>query len=437
MLGTAVLLLVAATPAAALTVLTTGKHAIFRPDSGLVRVGRDRALATLVDPTCAGGLASTVQVGAYLQSTFRLASEPAAALPCETWRRARGGFVYEDDGGTAGGVQRIAYTRNALVVKLGGAGYAAPGGPVGYVELWLNIGATRLLARFHNFRVNSATQLVTRKTSRAAADGEAAFWDVLHGDDRSEARQEASLRALGKASRRSKQDGRSRFLLAMMHLYRFGVRIQGYDAVSDEAKAEIRAADDGFAAALPLLWDGAAGDSRVPGFAAAAKFARGIVEGDESRAAAGLAELDEALRVNAFFNVFDLIPVIQALPRTDPRFQPAVDAVITYLSDPGTLACIGTQPEICANDGLAPRNLTGATLLFGDVYAKAGNLDQARGWYAIAAGTASPTYRFYALAQDRFVNAAARVARYLDDDPGNDDQIIGVGDENCAVCHNR
>jgi hypothetical protein len=329
------------------------------------------------------------------------------------------------------------YTRDALVVKLGGAGYTPPGGPVGYVELWLNLGSTRLLARFHNFRVNTATQLVTRKTSAAAAKGEAAFWDVLTADDRSEVRQQAALRALGQASRRSKQDGRSRFLLAMMHLYRFGNRIQGYDAVSDEAKAEIRAADEGFAAAVPLLWDGTAGDSRVPGFAAAAKFARGIVEGDEARAAAGLVDLNEALRVNAFFNVFDLIPVVQALPRTDPRFQPAVDAVITYLSDPGTLSCVGTQPEICANAGLAPRNLTGATLLFGDVYAKAGNLAQARGWYAIAAGTASPTYRFFELAQNRFADVEARVARYLDDDPGNDDQIIGVGEENCAVCHNR
>jgi len=131
LLGIAVLVLVAASPAAALTVLTTAKHAVFRAESGLVRVGRDRAFATLIDPTCAGALESSVQVGAYLQSTARLASEPAATLPCERWRRARGGFVYQDDEGTAGGVRRIVYTRDGLVVKLGGAGYSAPGGPVG------------------------------------------------------------------------------------------------------------------------------------------------------------------------------------------------------------------------------------------------------------------------------------------------------------------
>jgi hypothetical protein len=432
-----VLALAGAVPADALTVLTNGKHAIFRSASGIVRLGRDRALATLVDPICASGLPTTVQVGAYLQSTARLSTKPADTLPCERWRKVRGGYVYADNAGTAGGVRRIVYARDRLVVKLGGAGYTAPGGPVGYVELWLTIGSTRLLARFHNFRVNTATQLVTRKTSRAAAAGEAAFWDVLHGDDRSEARQQAAIRSLGRASRRSKRDGRSRFLLAMMHLYRFGVRIQGYTNVSEEAKAEIRAADDGFAAAVPLLWDGTAGDSRVPGFAAAAKFARGIVDDDEARAASGLSDLDEALRINTFFNVFDLIPVVQALPRTDPRFQPAVDAVVGYLRDPETLACLATQPEICSNDGLAPRNLSGATLLFGDVWAKAGDTVRARTWYGIAVASGDPSYRFNALAQARLADVDARVARYLDDDPSNDDQIVGIGEENCAVCHNK
>lgn len=433
----ALVLTVASTRASdALTVLTSGKHAIFRSTSGLVRVGRDRALAELVDPTCASELATTVQIGAYLQSTARLSTKPADTLPCEGWRKTRGGYVYTDDAGTVG-VRRIAYGRDGLVVKLGGTGYSAPGGPVGYVELWLTLGTTRLVARFHNFQVNTATELVTRKTSRAAAAGEAGFWDVLLGDDRSEARQQATIRSLTQASRRSKRDGRSRFLLAMLHLYRFGARIDGYDSVSDEAKNEIRAADDGFASSVPLLWDGTAGDSRVPGFAAAAKFARGIVDDDAARAAAGLADLNEALRVNTFFNVFDLIPVIQALPRTDPRFQPAVDAVVGYLRDPETLACLATQPEICSNDGLAPRNLSGATLLFGDVWAKAGDVTRAKTWYGIAAASGGPSYRFNALAQARLADADARVARYLDDDPTNDDQIVGIGEENCAVCHNR
>src|SRR5262249_24527316 len=151
---------------------------------------------------------------------------------------------------------------------------------------------------------------------------------------------------------------------------------------------------EAFAAAVPLLWDGRAGDSRVPGFAAAARFARGIADGDDARAAAGLADLDAALAVNAFFNVFDLIPAIQAVPRTDPRFQPAVDHVLAYLGDPETLACGTAQLEICNNQGLAPRKLNGSTLLFGDVYAKAGDVTGARNWYSLAAALSAPSYQF-------------------------------------------
>ena len=150
-------------PAHALTVLTADKQAVFRTGSALVRVGGDRALASLVDPTCPSGLASTLQVSAYLQATARVAAGPVIPLQCANWRRTHAGFVYRDK------AHRIVYSRDKLQIQLGGTGYAFPGGPVGYVELWLNVGTTRLLTRLHAFRKNDATQLVTRKPSSAAA----------------------------------------------------------------------------------------------------------------------------------------------------------------------------------------------------------------------------------------------------------------------------
>src|SRR5262249_44500067 len=156
-----------------------------------------------------------------------------------------------------------------------------------------------------------------------------------------------------------------------------------------------------FSRALPLLWDGRGGDSRVPGFAAAATFGLGVVNDDATMQAKGLADLQAALAVNAFFNVFDLIPVVQALPPRDPRCQQVVPLLASYIADPDTLQCVATQPEICSDQGLAPRNVAGALLLFGDVYAKAAGLDssyltQAETWYGIAAFGASqrPGYRF-------------------------------------------
>ncbi len=435
------LLAPAAADAARLRVLTTGKQAVFRRSSGFVRVGRDPALVPLVDPTCAGGAPATIQVGAYLQSTYRVryAADPtdAAPLDCARWRRAGGGWVYEDRSGTAIGVQRIAYSGRKLLVRFGGDGYAFPGGPAGYVEVALTIGDTRYLARFHDLRVNTGARLVARKPSAAGAQGEAAFWAVLHGDDPSEAKMQACLAALGRAVRRNRKDGRSHFLLAMLRLYRFGRMTTDYGAISEAAKREIAEADAAFDRAVPLLWNGQAGDSRVPGFAAATKFVRGFVEGDAARQAEGLAALDAAVAVNAFFNVFDVIPVVQALPNTDPRFQNAFQQFATYLENPETLRCLREQPEICANEGLAPRNLNGSLILFGDLYAKAGNLEQAAVWYGLAAAAADDAYRFRELAVERAATAADRVARWTDDDPANDPSVVGLGAESCTTCHNR
>jgi hypothetical protein len=158
---------------------------------------------------------------------------------------------------------------------------------------------------------------------------------------------------------------------------------------------------------------------------------------------AGIADLAEAFALNPFFNVFDLIPVIQALPPSDSRWQQAYDDVITYLEDPETLACVGTQPEICANAGLAVHNTGGALVLFGDVYAKSGRPEageRASFWYGLAqaiGGSPSEPWPFQALADARVLDVDNRIARYLDADPSNDDPIVGIREENCATCHNR
>ena len=76
-------------------------------------------------------------------------------------------------------------------------------------------------------------------------------------------------------------------------------------------------------------------------------------------------------------------------------------------------------------------------LLFGDVYAKAGDLAQAQMWYGLAGQLTGPGYRFQATVDDRLAHGAARVAAYLDDDPTNDPPVVGTGAEACASCHNR
>jgi len=356
------------------------------------------------------------------------------------WRKKAGGYVY-DDPTASGGVRAIRYGRRGLLIRFAGL---RPPGPVGYLQAWLTVGTSRFNARFHNFARNEAAVLVSRKPSRPAAVGERAFWAVLHGDWDTAAQkadfEATALASLTRATKRDGRDGWSRFLLAMMHLYRFAQATERYDQVSGFARAEVEAAHAAFQTALPLMWNGTAGDSRVPGFAAATTFVVGVVHGDAALQAQGLEELDAAFRLNPFFNVFDYIPVAQELPSFDARFQGVFDKVSGYLDDPDTLQCVVTQPEICNDMGYAPRNTAGSLALFGDVDAKGGDAEGAAMWYRLAlalSGGGSRPYPFLSALELRVSTVAERVALFRDADPSNDPTVIGVGSEACAACHTR
>jgi hypothetical protein len=427
--------------AAGFEVLTVGKIArlVNRGDPAenraVIVVGRDRAFATLHDPRCPA--ASTVALEAYLQATTRDAVLASVTLDCTKWRARGRGYVYRDRDGP---VRAIRYAPSGLRLDVRGSGFTPIAGPVGFVQAELGIGNALFRARFHNFRRNDASEVRSRKPSRAAAAGEAGFWDVLLGDDDTEAREIATIRHLTQAVRRDPHDGRSRFLLAMMHLYRFGQQVTDYAAASAAAKAELRSANAAFAKAVPLLWNDATatGDSRVPGFAAAAEYLEGVVDGDATLRSRGFADLERAIALNPFFNVFDAIPVLQATTPHDPLFEAAYAKVNAYLNDPETLACVSTQPEICANAGFAPHNIQGSLTLFGDVSLKHGDLASARTWYTLAAAVpGTSTWPFKPILDDRLAHADARAALYEDADPSNDPPVVGAGHEACAVCHRR
>ena len=154
--------------------------------------------------------------------------------------------------------------------------------------------------------------------------------------------------------------------------------------------------------------------------------------------AQGLADLERAVEVNSFFNVFDYIPVLQFLPPVRSGLSAGV-RLLHDLSRPTPPRCSAsvTQPEICSNAGFAPHNIQGSLTLFGDIYAKAGDLTQAEIWYGLV--RCSPTRRAgsFCPPSRSGANTAARVALYADDDPSNDPLVIGAGPEACLNCHNR
>lgn len=433
----------AAAPAAAidLTILTRGKslRLIGAADPqgarGVVRFGADPALADAPDPTCP--TTSTFELGLFTGSANAVIRGAKAQLDCAKWRPRQGGWVYNDPS-APGGVRAIVYGPSGVTVKLVGPGALPAQGPLAYGFIWLEVGARRYHGRFHQFRRNAAERIVSQTTPRLAAEGERGFWTVLTGDDDSEAAQQATLANLRRAGEVSARDGRSRFLLAMLHLYRFGQMSQSIAAAPPAALDELRAAVAAFAEAEPLLWDRATrtGDSRVPGFGAAARYALAVATGDSTLREQALADLDYAVEINAFFNVFDLMTVLQAEPANSQAFRDAFARIDAYLAAPSTFQCAFTQPEVCTGNGLGPGSLPGTFVLFGDVYAKAGRQVEAARWYDVAK-TTETGWALQGLAAARSAGVAERVAAYLDADPGNDPPIIGAGTEACRSCHHR
>ena len=416
---------------ARLEVLTVGKLARFENGaegaSGTVRVG---ALRELHDPRCPA--TSRVDITTRVESTARRALV-AVDLDCAKWQAHGRGWRYRDP---AGAVRTIRYARSGLRIAIDGPGVQPVESPVNVLQVQLVIGEATLRARFQDFRTDAAGTIVTRRPSRDAAAGEAAFFDVLLGDATDEERQQTAITALERAVKRSRHDGRSRFLLGMLHLYRF--RRIAPDAASTNAdvQAEIRASDELLQQARRLLWDGTRGDSRILVFAAIARYFLGVATHDATIRAQGVADIAAGSRANPLFNTVGYHFVAGEALRTTPEFSEAFAAFDAYNAavDP---TCFITLPELCANPGMAPHNFPGSPLLIGDIYAKSGNLPRAQQWYAVARAFSTPDYRFNDVIEERQQTAAERVARYLDTDPTNDPPVVGAGREACAICHKQ
>lgn len=424
-------------PAVAFEILTRDKEARFAHDASgggwsHVRIGADRALQVPSDPRCPA--VSRIRVSSYKDN--RVVGEPLAELPCSAWRKIPGGFLYSDPSGSVAGIEKVRYTTRGLEVYASAPGHTPVVGPIGFAQLNFEVDGRRLIARFHNFTRNDGVAVVAKRPSRAAADGEAAFWDTLGGDD---SRDLAALDLLNRATQQDPRDGRSHFLTGMMHLQRFERIDADPRHASAAGRLELLQAVQAFDRASPLLWDGVRGDSRAPGFASAALYKKGIAFDEPDVTARGFAAMSGAADINPLFNGF--IP-FGAGPIASPD-SPEYALILHLLDDvfPTLFPECGGQDEICFNGGLAPHNLEGTFLLFGDLYTKAGRIADAQKAYETAAKTGeSGGWKPEFVAHARALAAAVpeRAALYGNADPDDDPPFTDLGGAgNCAYCHNQ
>ncbi|HZR83728.1 MAG TPA: hypothetical protein VFD92_21715 [Candidatus Binatia bacterium] len=427
--------------AQAFTVLTEGKSAAFTRDaaagtgSARIRVAADPGLVQLLDPTVCPASAH-VRIASYPTATNLVTGGPEVALPCERWHRVPGGWQYDDRAGDAGGVTRLRYTTTALALDASGPAFPAVVGPVGFVQLSLRVGEKRLLVRFHGFTRNDERRVESRPASREAAAGERAFWATLGGAADQSDRAIALLR---RAVERDRNDGRAWFLLGMMGLWRYELEVPDPRRADAPGTREIVAADRALDRAARLLWSGDRGDSRVPGFAAAARYKAAVALGDEPAVEAAIADMRRLADVNPLFNTFIPFGLGPVEPPRSARY-----AYVLHLLDvafPAIAGVCADQGEICFNDGFAPHNLEGTLVLFGDLFAKGGRVEDARRSYLTAAAVGEKggwNGAFVDRARALADTVDERAALYADGDPWNDPPFTDLGGEgNCAYCHNR
>lgn len=258
---------------------------------------------------------------------------------------------------------------------------------------------------------------------------DAAYWQTMLGEAD---REEEALQLHAQAIEENPTDGRSHFLKGMMHMYRYGQALQDFSQFSPFAQAEIEYAN----AALDLAVEYTPDNRAYPGFRGAATYQNGVTNDDPELEALGIAQLRASMEVWPLFNRFSFLGTVAAVVGADdPLFAEAVGHLEELLQPEGLAQCTA---QLCGNGGRAPRNLEGSGLLFGDIFAKAGNLAQARSWYQLSAGAGTASnWSFAALARERADTVEQRIAAYQDEDPNNDPQLVGLANESCAVCHAR
>ncbi|MBM4267343.1 MAG: hypothetical protein FJ144_12160 [Deltaproteobacteria bacterium] len=397
-----------------------------------IRVGADRALQAPRDPRCPA--VSRVRISSYRDSRF--VGDAEAALPCESWTKTARGFVYRDSSGAVAGIRTVRFGPDGLQIEAAAPGHTPVTGPIGFAHVRFSVDDQQFFVRFHTFSRNGAAAVVSPRASRASAAAEAAFWDTMLGDV---ADSDGALTALARATSRNPYDGRAHFLTGMMRLYRFERMEPDQRRVSLAGKREILASTSAMERALPLRLGGLADDSRVPGFAGAAIYKKGVAFGESRTTERGRRMMEDAAEVDALFNGFIPFGFAPIAAPTSPDY-----ATILHLLDdvfPTLFEECFMQPEICFNEGLAPHNLEGTFVLFGDLYTKAGRVEDAVSAYETAVGFGESSGwkpEFLERARQLVQEAPARAALYQDDDPANDPAFTDLGGAgNCAYCHNR
>lgn len=202
-------------------------------------------------------------------------------------------------------------------------------------------------------------------------------------------------------------------------------------------------------------------DARIVGFQASARMAMGSVHHDESWKRMGYFEAKNAIRDYPEFNLFVLSNSMAQLAPHDPRVNEARDALWKTVDicfdahvDPARVNASELLAQVihaqkhysasprdraCFNSAIAPHNVEGFFLHFGDVLAKTGSEKNARIMYQLAGMIPSANnWPYQKVAQTRLQELAYRLEQFHHAKSEQDEpEIMARSAYACVACHQQ
>ncbi len=299
------------------------------------------------------------------------------------------------------------------------------------------------------------------KTVRAsetplARSAQQTFWEGFHAGRYAELPE--SLRLLTAAYLETPNDPELARLLGLAHLWNVSERerVQTPDPrVTDSAILSERYLQEAYRLEPK--------DGRLPGFIGVLRLALGSINDDPKLTTDGYLTIQDGVSAYPEFNLFVLSVGLSQLPAGSERFNESVEAMwhnfevcanVTVSRDDTALARLPALNQTfldraarnqlsdgvrraCTNTQIAPYNLEGFFMHWGDVLVKQGRTAAARTIYGLAKMT--PTYQswpYRAILEDHVANLEARAVAYKNPDPTQQPELVVASSAMaCVVCH--
>ncbi len=271
------------------------------------------------------------------------------------------------------------------------------------------------------------------------------FWAALHGADY--AAYPAALAAVQAALVESPQDPVQNAHLGWLHIWHLS-EAGSFATTPQDMGADLASATRSFQHAVELAPD----EARYLGFFATTLFLESAVNADAAGSRRAEAMMERAVQMWPEFNLFTAGYIHSSDPFDSPQYATAMQQMWQDLdvcagqpisrehpgfAQPPVQTTVGHQ-RACWNSSIAPHNLEGFFLNFGDMLVKQGEVASARAMYANA--RLSATYAEWAyrdVLERRITDAEANVAVFRNSAGSSEGEAHMMVQSNfsCMACH--